>query len=96
MYKRQDIKYVAAFSIWGGAIVTLVFSMATYLARIPLLNFLGASPDTYNYAEIYLLWVVVLGGVPTMMSLTLGHLLRSEGHAKQASEMCIRDSPYIV
>lgn len=82
---HKDIKYVAAFSIWGGAIVTLVFSMATYLARIPLLNFLGASPDTYNYAEIYLLWVVVLGGVPTMMSLTLGHLLRSEGHAKQAS-----------
>ncbi len=82
---HKDIKYVAAFSIWGGAIVTLVFSMATYLARIPLLNFLGASPDTYNYAEIYLLWVVVLCGVPTMMSLTLGHLLRSEGHAKQAS-----------
>ena len=33
----------------------------------------------------YLFWVVVLGGVPTMVSLTLGHLLRSEGHARQAS-----------
>ena len=29
--------------------------------------------------------MVVLGGVPTMASLTLGHLLRSEGHARQAS-----------
>ena len=29
--------------------------------------------------------MVVLGGVPTMVSLALGHLLRSEGHAKQAS-----------
>ncbi len=45
----------------------------------------GASPDTYGYAEGYLFWVVVLGGVPTMVSLTLGHLLRSEGHARQAS-----------
>ena len=82
---RRDIKYVSAFSIWGGAVVTLAFSLATYFVRTPLLNFLGASPDTYGYAEDYLLWVVVLGGVPTMVSLALGHLLRSEGHARQAS-----------
>lgn len=84
--KRPDnIKRVAAFSVWGGAAVTLVFSILSYLLRGPLLQFLGASPDTYSYAESYLLWVVALGGVPTMVSLTLGHLLRSEGHAKQAS-----------
>ena len=80
-----DIKYVSVFSIWGGAAVSLLFSLGTWFARMPLLNFLGASPDTYGYAQDYLLWVVVLGGVPTMVSLALGHLLRSEGHAKQAS-----------
>ena len=83
--KHENIKYVSAFSIWGGAAVTLLFSILTYLFRGPLLNFLGASPDTYSYAEDYLRWVVVFGGVPTMASLALGHLLRSEGHAKQAS-----------
>lgn len=82
---HKDIKYVSVFSIWGGAAVTLLFSLGTWSARVPLLNFLGASPDTYGYAEDYLLWVVVLGGMPTMLSLALGHLLRSEGHAKQAS-----------
>ena len=82
---HKDIKYVSVFSIWGGAAVTLLFSLATWFARVPLLHFLGASPDTYSYAQDYLLWVVVLGGVPTMVSLALGHLLRSEGHAKQAS-----------
>lgn len=82
---RRDIKHVAAFGIWGGAAVTLVFGLATWLARDGLLHFLGASADTYGYAESYLLWVVVLGGVPTMVSLALGHLLRSEGHARQAS-----------
>ena len=82
---HEDIKYVSVFSIWGGTAVTLLFSLATWLARVPLLNFLGASPDTYGYAQEYLLWVVVLGGVPTMVNLALGHLLRSEGHAKQAS-----------
>lgn len=80
-----DIKHVAVFSVWGGGAITLVFSVLTYLARRPLLNFLGASPDTFRYAESYLFWVVVLGGVPTMVSLALGHLLRSEGHARQAS-----------
>ena len=82
---HRDIKYVSSFNLWFGAAVTACFSLGTFLARRPLLTFLGASPDTYPYAESYLLWVVVLGGVPTMVSLALGHLLRSEGHAKQAS-----------
>lgn len=83
--RHNDIKYVSAFSVWGGAAATLIFSGGSYAARGILLEFLGASPDTYAYAESYLLWAVALGGVPTMLSLTLGHLLRSEGHAKQAS-----------
>lgn len=41
--------------------------------------------DTEGYSRSYLDWVVVLGGVPTMLSLSMGHLLRSEGHARPAS-----------
>ena len=85
IHAHKDIKYVAAFSIWGGGAFTLLFSLGTWLARRPLLGFLGASPDTWPYAQSYLLWVVAVGGVPTMVSLALGHLLRSEGHARQAS-----------
>ena len=62
-----------------------MFLSLTYLFRVPLLNFLGASSDTFSYAQSYLNWVVVLGGVPTMLSLSMGHLLRSEGHARPAS-----------
>lgn len=82
---HKDIKYISVFSIWGGALVTLIFSAGTYFMRQPLLNVLGASPDTYDYAQDYLFWIVVLGGVPTMTGLALGHLLRSEGQAKTAS-----------
>ena len=82
---HKDIKYVSAFSIWGGALVTLIFSVGTYFMRQPLLNFLGASPDTYGYAQDYLFWTVVLGGVPTAIGLARGHLLRSEGQTKAAS-----------
>ena len=83
--QENKVRYVSAFSVWAGAAVTACFSLASFAARRPLLAFLGASPDTYGYAEDYLLWVVVLGGVPTMVSLALGHLLRSEGHARPAS-----------
>lgn len=82
---HKDIKYISVFSIWGGALVTLIFSAGTYFMRQPLLNVLGASPDTYDYAQDYLFWTVVLGGVTTMTSLALGHLLRSEGQTKTAS-----------
>ena len=83
--KQEDrVKYVSVFSIWGGAVVTLCFSLITWAAQVPILNFLGASPDTIAYAERYLFWVVVVGGVPTMVSLSLGHILRSEGYARPA------------
>ena len=51
----------------------------------PLLNLLGASEFTLDYAASYTFWVVVIGGLPAMLSLTMSHLLRSEGYAGQAS-----------
>ena len=84
-HNHGDIRFVSAFSIWVGAAATLVFSAATYFQRDVLLDFLGASRQTMEYAESYMFWVVVLGGAPTVVSLVLGHLLRSEGFARQAS-----------
>ena len=60
--QENKVRYVSAFSVWAGAAVTACFSLASFAARRPLLAFLGASPDTYGYAEDYLFWVVVLGG----------------------------------
>ena len=85
MENHADIKHVSAFSVYGGAAAAICFSSVTYFARIPILTFLGASAETIRYAEQYLIWVVVLGGLPAMLGMTLAHLLRSEGHAKQAS-----------
>ncbi len=83
--EHKAVKQVAAFSFYGGMAATFLFSMLTLCFHVPLLHFLGASDENYAYAQSYLLWVVVLGGIPTMLSMTLGHLLRSEGHARHAS-----------
>ena len=82
---ENDVKYVSSFALWGGIAATLLFSVLTYVFREPVLRFLGALDENIVYAETYLNWVVVLGGLPTMVSLSLGNLLRSEGHAREAS-----------
>lgn len=83
--KENDIKYVSAFCFYGGIAVTFLFSLFSFVFRRPLLEFLGASEENMLYARSYLVWVVVLGGIPTMLSMTLAHFLRGEGHAKLAS-----------
>lgn len=83
--KQDQIRYASAFSLYMGILSTSLFSAASYIFRVPLLDFLGASPNTIVYAEDYLFWVVVAGGIPTMISIALGHMLRSEGHARAAS-----------
>ena len=83
--RHEECKWISAFSIYGSAAVGAGFSALTLVFMTPILEFLGASPDTMAYARSYTLWVIVLGTVPTLLSLVLAHLLRSEGHAKKSS-----------
>ncbi|WP_300080802.1 MATE family efflux transporter [uncultured Thomasclavelia sp.] len=46
---------------------------------------LGASSNNIQYAQSYLFWTVILGGIPTTLAMTMAHLLRGEGKAKFAS-----------
>lgn len=83
--EHKAVKQVASFSFYGGIAATFLFSLLSFVFRVPLLRFLGASNDNFTYAQSYFLWVVIIGGIPTMLSMTLAHLLRSEGHARHAS-----------
>ena len=82
---HEDVKKVSSFSFYGGMGAAFLFSIGSLIFRVPLLRFLGASNENIVYAQEYLIWVVTVGGIPTMLSMTLAHLLRSEGHAKWAS-----------
>ena len=87
--KPEEAKKVCAFSFYGSIAVALLYALLYALLCLvfmePLLNLLGASPYTLDYAAGYTFWVVVMGGLPAMLSLTMSHLLRSEGYAGQAS-----------
>ena len=48
------------------------------LSTKPLLRFLGASDRTIAYASSYALIVIVIGVLPSMLSMVLAHLLRKD------------------
>ncbi len=83
--QEHEAGMVCAFSIYGTIAVTLVYSLGCLVFMDPLLRLIGASDNTIAYARAYAMWVVVIGGIPSTLSMAMAHLLRSEGHASQAS-----------
>lgn len=81
----DDTKKASAFSFYGCFIVTAIYSALVFFFMTTLLNLLGASKDTFEYARQYLFWTTVVGGIPTTLSVLIGNLLRSEGRVAFAS-----------
>lgn len=82
---EKRAKYAGAFGLYGAICLTAILSVGLLLGMRPILTMVGASQDTYSYTSSYLMWTVVIGGIPTVCSLVLGHLIRAEGNSKQAS-----------
>ena len=82
--REEEAKKVSAFSIYLAIAITSVFSVAVLLFMQPLLGLLGASENTFEYARQYSFCVIVLGGIPTVLSNVLANLLRSAGESKKA------------
>ena len=82
--REGDATRVASFSFWGAGAAALIYSGAVLLFMEPLLSLLGATAGSMSHAKDYALYVIVIGGIPTTMAITMSNLLRSEGHAKAA------------
>ena len=63
---------------------TLAFALCLLLFMNPILNLLGASSNTVTYARQYAFCVIVLGGLPTVLSNVMANLLRSVGESGKA------------
>ena len=82
---RDKARSCASFSIWGAASVGLLYGLLVLLSLPILLPFIGADASTYDYCRDYMLWTVTIGGIPTVLSACLSHLVRAEGYSKEAS-----------
>ena len=83
--KEEEAREVSAFSAWGAVCIAALYSLLIGVFLTPVLRFLGASDRTLDYAKSYAAIVIVLGGIPSILSLTLAHLLRNAGFSAQAS-----------
>ena len=82
--RRDEARRVSAFSLYLGILVAAVFSVGMALFMEPILNLLGAGENTFRYARQYALCVIVLGGIPTVLSNVLSNLIRSVGRSREA------------
>lgn len=78
-------RQTSAFCLYAAAAVTLAYSLLLSVLKGPFLDLLGAGPSTREYTADYLVWVLEAGGVPTVLGMVMGHLVRSEGSARHAS-----------
>ncbi len=83
--EHETAKKVSAFAVYGAIAIALVYSLLIGLFLDPVLIFLGASDATIDYARSYAIIVIVIGGLPGILSMSLAHLLRNAGFSAQAS-----------
>lgn len=81
----QEARRVSAFSLYLGLFIAALFALGIGLFMEPVLSLLGAGENTYQYAKQYALCVIVIGGIPTVLSNVLSNLIRSIGRSKEAS-----------
>ena len=81
---EEEAAKVASYSLLMAGIAALAFSVLCLIFMEPLLRLLGASDNTIGYAKQYLTIVVVIGGVPTVLSSTMSSMLRNIGYSREA------------
>lgn len=64
--------------------MTAILAIILGLFMKPILTFFKADELTFSFSARYLLWVFVIGGLPTVAGLILGHLVRAVGKTKEA------------
>lgn len=80
----EEARKVGTFSFYSSLVLAIIYSLAWLIFLDPLVTLLGSTPNTHEYAKSYLLWVVVIGGVPATLGLTMSHLIRGAGYAKES------------
>ena len=83
--EEEEARRAGAFSLYLGLAISALFAAVIACFMGPILGLLGAGGNTYGYARQYALCVIVVGGIPTVLSNVLANLIRSVGRSRQAS-----------
>lgn len=83
--REEEARKVSVFSLYLAIFIAALFSLGMGLFMEPILNILGAGNNTHDYARQYATCVIVIGGIPTVLSNVLSNLIRSIGRSREAS-----------
>jgi len=83
--ERRKAESVASISFWCGLGCAVVFCVLFWLFAPPVLRLCGATETTYPAAYRYSRWVILAGGVGTVLNVLLANLVRAEGSAVAAA-----------
>ena len=76
---------IGTFIIWASGIATLAYSFLIFGFGGQALRVLGTGGETLVFAEQYLFWTVVIGGIPMVLNQVLANIVRAQGRARTAS-----------
>ncbi len=82
--ETAQARKASSFCFWAALLSSLLYAGLLSLFMTPLLRASGTSGETFGFTGSYMLWAAVIGAAPTMLSLVLAHLLRSDGFGAQA------------
>lgn len=78
----DGVKLYSSLCCWGSIIFGILFTVVVLAVRTPLLGFLGANEDTWEYAKTYL--TILAFGAPVMIfAHGFGSVIRAEGAVKE-------------
>ncbi len=81
----DTVRRSSAFGFYCALISGVLFSLGYTAFRQPLLQVLGADPETVTATADYLKWTVSCGAAPAIMNVVLAYMVRSEGASLHAS-----------
>ena len=81
---EDDARKIASYCIIVSGFAAAAFSLIALTFMTPLLKLLGADDMTMPYGKQYLFTTVVLGSIPTILSMSMPQLLRNAGYSKEA------------
>ncbi len=85
---RKEIeksKKTFAFSLYGGLIAALIYSLILIIFHEPLIYLVGGTSETYDLIYRYMIITMIIGSVPTILNNLFGHLVRSVGASFHSS-----------
>ncbi len=81
---EKTARKASSFCFWGSIALTAVLCILLAALMKPILMLAGADDLTFRHTADYLLYVFVIGGIPTVAGLALGHLVRAVGKTREA------------